>query len=382
MTYHSAMDRATVGAGAATRRRLVEGALRLPFRTEIVRSRSRFSELAPDWDALASLHETPLALHGWYEAALEAQSDSNPDLCIPLIWRGNRLVAAAPLMHSLEAGPCRLVPIDAFTGEPDRIIYCDADALLALADACAELGEPLLFRRFAAPQADAIGFAKRLRRHAPGMFRELHRASFVAMPDDFDAFEASMSKSRRKTIRRKQKLMDEAGGCELSVFCPAEEEVAPLLERFARIEDASWKGRAGTSLLGDPLMAKFVLQVARTFARTGDTFVTILKIGEEDAAGRVVLQHGKSWCGIKVGFDEQFARFAPGIIQMHETLRHAHERGIRNYRFLGVSEDWQNYWPHERRSDYRLAAYPVSFASCRALLDDAKTAVGSLLRRF
>ncbi|WP_369025995.1 GNAT family N-acetyltransferase [Qipengyuania sp. RANM35] len=347
-----------------------------------MRSRSRFSELAPDWDALASLHETPLALHGWYEAALEAQSDSNPDLCIPLIWRGDRLVAAAPLMHSTGKGPGRLVPVDAFTGEPDRVLYCDEDSLLALADACSQLGEPMLFRRFAAPAADANGFARQLRRHAPGMLRERHRASFITMPDSFEDFEASMSKSRRKTIRRKQKMMENAGGYQLSVATPGEHEVKALLDRFAVIENAGWKGRAGTSLISDPTMARFVLKVARSFARTGDAVVTFLTLDGEDAAGRVILQHGRSWCGIKIGYDERFARYSPGIVQMHETLRHAHERGIRNYRFLGVSEDWQNYWPHERRSDYRLAAYPVSFASCRALFDDAKTAVGSLLRRF
>ena len=67
---------------------------------------------------------------------------------------------------------------------------------------------------------------------------------------------------------------------------------------------------------------------------------------------------------------------------MHETLRAAHSRGIRSYRFLGVSEDWQNYWPHERRGDYRLAAYPVSLASCRAFIDDARRGVGALLRRL
>lgn len=381
MTFQSTLNRID-GEYAPKRNRPANIAQSVPFDVEIVRTHERFAELAPEWDALASLHETPLALHGWYAAAIDAQRESGVDIAIPLIWRGERLAAAAPLMHSTGPGPVRLVPIDAFTGEPDRVLYEDKSALLALADACAELGEPLLFRRFAAPAGDAQGFVRQLRHHAPGMLREHHRTSFLQMPESFEAFEASMSKSRRKTIRRKQNMMMSAGGYDLRVFSPTEDEVAPILERFATIENAGWKGRAGTSLKGDPTMARFVMQVAQSFARTGNAVASFLTIGGKDAAGRIILQHGRSWCGIKIGFDEEFARFSPGIVQMHETLRAAHSRGIRSYRFLGVSEDWQNYWPHERRGDYRLAAYPVSLASCRAFIDDARRGVGALLRRL
>ena len=378
MTYQPILAR-TASADRASAQGPAERAKGAALRVEVVRSLQRFAELACEWDALASQHETPLALHGWYAAALDAQRDLAPEVVIPLIWRGQRLVGAAPLMQS-TSGPRRLVPIDAFTGEPDRILYSDQAALLALADACVGLDQPILLRRFAAPAEDAEPFSMRIRKGMPGLMRQLYQTSCLHLPDSFEALEESMSKSRRKTIRRKQKMIEKVGGCELEVLTPCEDEVELLLARFARVENAGWKGRAGTSLMGDPTMARFISQVARSFARTGDTKVMFLKIDGQDASGRVVLKHRQSWCEIKIGYDEQFKRYSPGIILMHEAFRTAIEDRIRRYRFLGVSEDWQNFWPCERRWDFRLAAYPVSWISAGAIWADARRVIGSLFR--
>lgn len=379
MTYQAPLDRAP-SVEATVQQASQDGADSCELRVELVRSRERFDELAPDWDALAAQHETPLALHGWYAAALDAQLQLALDLLIPLVWRGERLVAAAPLMHA-PRGPRRLVPIDAFTGEPDRILHEDPAALQALAAACAGLREPILLRRFSVGERDAQVFFKVLRGRAPGMMRRLYQTSRVALPASFEALEAAMSKSRRYAIRRKQKLIDKAGGGEVEIVAPGERDVGTLLARFAQIEDAGWKGRAGTSLVGDETMARFVTQVARTFARTGDTRFCFLTIGGRDAAGRILLRHGTCWCELKIGYDEQFRKCSPGIVLMHGIFREAAQHGMHSYSFLGVSEDWQNHWPHERRWDYRLATYPLSLRSAGAVWEDALRAARSLLRR-
>ena len=279
-------------------------------------------------------------------------------------------------------GPRRLVPIDAFAGEPDRILYADRSALRALAAACARLGEPVLWRRFSAPPEDCDAFFGELRKHGPAVMRRHYQTSRASLPASLAELTASMSKSRRYAIRRKLKAIGKEGGAELEMIAPAEEMVEPLLARFALIEDAGWKGRAGTSMLGDDTMARFVTQVARTFARTGDTQFCFLKIGGSDAAGRILLRNGSCWCELKIGYNEQFGRFSPGIVLMHEIFGRAAEHGIRSYDFLGVSEDWQNHWPHERRWDYRLATYPLSPRSVGAVGEDAWRLAGNLVRRW
>ena len=379
MTYQAPLDR-NPSLEVTSHPAPQDGADGRGLRIELVRSRERFDELAPDWDALAAHHETPLALHGWYSAALDAQSHLPLDLAIPLVWRGERLVGAAPLMHAPH-GPRRLVPIDAFTGEPDRILHADPASLPALAVACAELREPVLLRRFSAGEHDAHAFFEALRGRAPGMMRRLYQTSRVALPESFEALEAAMSKSRRYAIRRKQKMIDKAGGGEVEILAPVSGEIEPLLRRFARIENAGWKGRAGTSLVGDETMARFVAQVARTFARTGDTRFCFLTIGGCDAAGRILLRHRTCWCELKIGYDEEFRKCSPGIVLMHGIFREAARHGMRSYSFLGVSEDWQNHWPHERRWDYRLATYPITLRSAGAVREDALRAARSILRR-
>lgn len=350
--------------------------------TEIVHDPQRFAALAGAWDALAASHPSPLALHAWYSAALAAQHGGRTRLWVVLVWEGDRLVAAAPLMHDLSASPARLVPIDAFTGEPDRLLFESAAALSALAQACAATRRPILFRRLALDEADRAALVAALRANAAVSCRPRHASAEVHLPASFAALEASMSASRRATIRRKQRAAErEHGAIQAEFLIPQPGDLPAQLARIEAIEAAGWKGRSGTALAADPRMAGFIARVAAAFAATGMLVLGFLTIGDRDAACRLILRHGAAWFEIKIGYDEQFARVSPGVLLMHETLREACRRGIASYAFLGLCEEWQNHWPHQVIADSRLATYPASPAGAWAILADGWQALAALVRR-
>lgn len=351
--------------------------------TEIVRDRERFAALREAWDALAISQSTPLAHHAWYSAVLAAQPANRCRLEIILIWEGDCLAAAAPLMHDTSLSPGRLVPIDAIVGEPDRLLYNSPAALDALALACARLRRPILFRRLSASTADLAAVTQALRSSAPVFCRPLHASAAVNLPTCFENFEASMSTGRRSTIRRKWRAAErEHGGIEAKFIAARPFEVAAHIARIEAIESAGWKGRAGTALSADPQMRGIVTHVAEEFAGWGGLLLAYLKFGNQDAACRLILRQGPAWFEIKIGYDESFARFSPGLLLMHETLREACRTGIRSYAFLGLREGWQDHWPHQVIQDYRLASYPLSVAGGLALAADGIQAAASLVRRL
>jgi CelD/BcsL family acetyltransferase involved in cellulose biosynthesis len=47
---------------------------------------------------------------------------------------------------------------------------------------------------------------------------------------------------------------------------------------------------------------------------------------------------------LKGGYDPQWARFSPGLILQHETVRHALEAGLSRYEFLGADEPYKMNW--------------------------------------
>ena len=351
--------------------------------TEIVRDAHRFATLADNWDALAARIETPLARHLWHSVVVASLQQQTFELSVVLVWDGEFLAAAAPLILDKSNSPSRLVPIDSFVGEPFRLLYRDAEALEALAHACASLRRPILFRRLEASATDLALLMAALRSKAAVYCTQRHASATVRLPTDFQLCEASMSTSRRSTIRRKWRAAIRDHGEILNEFVkPHPEDVVEQLARFEAIEGSGWKQRSGTALTADPVMSELILRLAKAFARERLLVLAYLKIGGRDAACRMILQQQSGWFEIKIGFDEEFARFSPGLLLMHETLREACRTGIGSYAFLGLLEDWQDHWPHEATEDFRVATYPLRASGALALADDFRQFATSLLRRF
>lgn len=351
--------------------------------TEIIADPLRFAALADDWDKLATSQEgTALTLHDWYSAAFAAQAGAKCRLHVIAIWDGPRLAAAAPLMRDAARGPARLVPIDAFAGELDRLLHNSAAALAALVRACADTRQPLLLRRLAATPADIAALSTGLRGRA-AVYCQPHRASAaVRLPPVFAQLEADMSSNRRSSIRRKWRAAEtEHGRIEAEFIRPNPRDLAADLARIEAVEGSGWKRRAGTAIASDRRMREFITRAALAFARHGRLMLAFLKIGGQDAACRLILQQGTAWFEIKIGYDARFARFSPGVLLMHETLREACRQQIASYAFLGVYEGWQDHWPNTVMTDHRLATYPFNPAGGMALAADGARALALLIRR-
>lgn len=136
---------------------------------------------------------------------------------------------------------------------------------------------------------------------------------------------------------------------------PDPRDLPVQLARIEAIEDSRWKGRSGTALAADRRMRDFVARAAQAFAEAGSLVLAYLRIGGQDAACRLILRQGTTWFEIKIGYDEQFARFSPA--------------------FLGLREGWQAHWPHEVIQNYRLATYPLSVPGGFALAADGTRAL-------
>lgn len=354
----------------------------VPLITEIVYNPQRFAAISKPWDELAAAQGSPLALHAWYSAAAAVQLREDCQLWTILIWHGEQLEAAAPLLLDRTRSPARLVPIDAFAGEPDRLLFRGPTGLAALARACAAQRQPILFRRIAASEVDRAMLASGLRSKAAVLSRQHRASAAVHLSAGFEDLEARMSSSRRATIRRKWRAANrEYGAISTEFLRPKPAELPHLLGRIATTEGTGWKGQAGTSLNADSRMGDFIHLVAAAFAERNMLILAYLKFGTSDAACRLILQHGSDWFEIKIGYDEQFARYSPGVLLMHKTLREACRTGTKNYHFLGLHEGWQDHWPNEVSPDFRLSTYPLSLAGLAALAADGLQALESLARR-
>lgn len=166
-----------------------------------------------------------------------------------------------------------------------------------------------------------------------------------------DYYIAKRSASTRKTIRRKQKQLEELG--EIRFVEPADSAgcahtVATLIEQKSRLF-----ARMGVeNIFLRPGYRNFYLGLV-TEAANGLIHVSRLDVGETIAAANVGLQsRGCYYLILSSYHDGEMARFGPGRTHLHELLHRAIERGFRYFDFTIGDEPYKLDW-----ADGKLVLY-------------------------
>jgi CelD/BcsL family acetyltransferase involved in cellulose biosynthesis len=124
---------------------------------------------------------------------------------------------------------------------------------------------------------------------------------------------------RRKELRRQRTVLARELGAEPSTSDRAGEAAA--VERFLALEDAGWKGRAGTSLISAGADG-FFRQVCANFAATGRLQLLALDAGGRTVAMKCNLVAGDGLFCFKIAHDPALARSSPGVQLELDNLQH------------------------------------------------------------
>ena len=126
-----------------------------------------------------------------------------------------------------------------------------------------------------------------------------------------------LSAHRRKSLRQKQRILEGWGPVRLR-WIDHPDEVAQAIEQFLILEDAGWKGVAGTSLKSETGAADFLRSMATGFFERDRLVLTQLLAGDHVVASSVNLRGASTLFAFKIGWDPQFAKTSPGML--HQNL--------------------------------------------------------------
>jgi CelD/BcsL family acetyltransferase involved in cellulose biosynthesis len=149
-----------------------------------------------------------------------------------------------------------------------------------------------------------------------------HERALLASELPGDAYvRATLETKRRKEADRQRRRLAERGELDLRI-ARAPDEVMPALEAFLELEAAGWKGKRGTDLKHAPGAAPFIREVAGALAPEGAIrVVTLLSRGKPAAAGLVATSGTRAFY-IKTAYDEELARYSPGLLLTLDITRH------------------------------------------------------------
>jgi len=139
--------------------------------------------------------------------------------------------------------------------------------------------------------------------------------------------EESLSGKKRKELRRQHRRLAEEG--ELTVErTEGADKLAEWTDEFLALEEAGWKGEQGSALGCNPYTASLFRSALEGAAARGRLERLAIRLNGRPLAMLATFLAPPGAFSFKTAFDEDFARFSPGVLLQRENLELLARPGI------------------------------------------------------
>lgn len=350
------------------------------------------------WDRLAEDAGEPNSFaERWFlEAGLRHLAEQG-EVSLAEVWSGPTLIGLMPLVVGRAYGRMHVRHVrnwkhhHAFLGTP--LIRRDREqafwtALLAALDKADWAPNFLhidgLVEHGAAHRAIAAA-AGELRRPCATVHRTI-RAELASTLSPHAYYERNVRKKKRKELKRLRNRLGETGTLATRTFT-AQDSLSEWCGLFLALERSGWKGRAGSALAGSVETEAFFRQAVEGAHAAGRLQLLRLDVGDRPIAMLVNFLAPPGSFSFKIAYDEEFARFSPGVLIQIDNLAILSNPAIKWMDSCAAENHpmIDSLWA-ERRSIVRVTV-PLSglrrravYASCR-LLENGSALLRGLKRK-
>jgi hypothetical protein len=146
----------------------------------------------------------------------------------------------------------------------------------------------------------------------PHLMEAHSRACLDATQDADTLLHNALGAKKLKELRRQRRRLADHGPVSFNA-ARTPDEVREALETFLTLEASGWKGQRGTALLQRAGDSRFVRTAAPMLAKTGACEIVSLHAGTTPIAAAILIRHQDRAFYFKIGIDETFAKFSPGV---------------------------------------------------------------------
>jgi len=156
---------------------------------------------------------------------------------------------------------------------------------------------------------------------APRVLQSHLRAALDATLDADELLREGLGPKKLKELRRQRNRLAEHGAVHFEC-ARAPADVAASIETFLKLEASGWKAKRGTALVQHAGDAAFIRRATPDLAASGQCEIVTLRAGETPVAAAIVLRHLDRAFYFKLGVDERFSKFSPGVQLTLDLTRH------------------------------------------------------------
>jgi CelD/BcsL family acetyltransferase involved in cellulose biosynthesis len=184
--------------------------------------------------------------------------------------------------------------------------------------------------------------------------QEARLCPYIALPETFDEYLATLGSSTRYHIRRRMRDIVKQGG-RIDIY-EKPEDITARLELFSRLHEARWRKDNQPGTMGRPGFLPFLKTVCGKPPAGASCRMYILTHEEVPVAGLLTFYFEKSALYYQAGWepDAPLAQYSPGVVLMARSIADAIEHRLRFYEFLRGDEAYKFRWTSTHRKTITL----------------------------
>ena len=283
-----------------------------------------------DWRGLS---ERAIEPNGYYlpdwELAVNASAPGRTGVSALSAWSEEKLIGLMPVIPLSRATG---IPLPALASAHPYGTLCTPlldrkaaeDAASRLMRAARQAGaRALLLREVSLDGAVMKAFNAVLRGEGlrPKILQWHLRASLDATGDADKLLHEAVSGKKLKELRRQRHRLAEHGQVRFDV-ARSTKSIEAALETFLQLEASGWKAERRTALAQVEGDATFIRRATKALAESKNCEIVTLRAGDAPVASGIVLRHQSRAFYFKIGVDERFAKYSPGVQLTLDLTRH------------------------------------------------------------
>lgn len=303
-----------------------------PMRARVIDPLAVDPATAAAWDALADDASEPNAFaERWcLQSALHLFDPARTARLVAVEDGQGRLAGVMPIATAARYGRVPLRHLTGwshanhFHGAP--LVRAGAEAAFwnGLLDWCADEprhGPLLHLARLTAegPLHRALESVAAARGNAVRIVHREQRAMLASALDPQAYWDAAMRGKKRKELRRQANRLAELGSVQFTRW-DASQDPALWTDAFLDLETRGWKGRAGSAMASAPATRAWFGAIIAGAASAGRLDMRALTLDERPLAMLINFLCPRGGFSFKTAFDEDYARFSPGVLLQQANL--------------------------------------------------------------
>jgi hypothetical protein len=279
------------------------------------------------------LSERAIEPNGYYlpdwEVSVNASVSGRTGASALCAWSDTQLIGLLPVVSMSRAYK---IPLPALVSAHPYGTLCTPPLDRGMADeAVGQLmrearkagAHALILRDMSLDGPAMTAFAANLKREGlhPRVLQSHLRATLDATREADALLHEALGAKKLKELRRQRHRLAEHGAVSFDV-ARTRDEVVAAIETFMKLEASGWKGERGTALAHHEGDAVFIRRATAALAETSQCEIVSLRAGDTPVAAAILLRHQDRAFYFKLGVDERFAKFSPGVQLTLDLTRH------------------------------------------------------------